>query len=119
MPLLHIWIIIILQLKNYYRLCRDLDFPTGGIVANKSDLKDIYENGTGKLKLRGKLEFEKGKGREKDKTCYNRNTLYYDWCRYWKFISDVIDLVETKKTTDIVDISNGSDENGIRIVLET
>ena len=35
-----------------------------------------------------------------------------------KFISDVIDLVETKKTTDIVDISNGSDENGIRIVLE-
>ena len=34
------------------------DFPTGGIVANKSDLKDIYENGTGKLKLRGKLEFE-------------------------------------------------------------
>ena len=43
------------------------DFPTGGIVANKSDLKDIYENGTGKLKLRGKLEFEKGKGRENDK----------------------------------------------------
>ena len=41
------------------------DFPTVGIVANKSDLKDIYENGTGKLKLRGKLEFEKGKGRER------------------------------------------------------
>ena len=35
-----------------------------------------------------------------------------------KFISDVIDLVETKKTNDIVDISNASDKNGIRMVLE-
>ena len=43
------------------------DFPTGGIVANKSELKEIYETGTGKLKLRGKVEFEKGKSRGHDK----------------------------------------------------
>ena len=94
------------------------DFPTGGIVANKSDLKDIYENGTGKLKLRGKLEFEKGKGREKDKLVITEIPYTMIGVGIGKFISDVIDLVETKKTTDIVDISNGSDENGIRIVLE-
>mgnify|MGYP003226396302 FL=1 len=94
------------------------DFPTGGIVANKSDLKDIYENGTGKLKLRGKLEFEKGKGREKDKLVITEIPYTMIGAGIGKFISDVIDLVETKKTTDIVDISNGSDENGIRIVLE-
>ena len=35
-----------------------------------------------------------------------------------KFISDVIDLAESKKTTDIVDISNASDKDGMRIVLE-
>ena len=94
------------------------DFPTGGIVANKSDLKDIYENGTGKLKLRGKLEFEKGKGRDKDKLVITEIPYTMIGAGIGKFISDVIDLVETKKTTDIVDISNGSDENGIRIVLE-
>ena len=94
------------------------DFPTGGIVANKSDLKDIYETGTGKLKLRGKLEFEKGKGREKDKLVITEIPYTMIGAGIGKFISDVIDLVETKKTTDIVDISNGSDENGIRIVLE-
>ena len=94
------------------------DFPTGGIVANKSDLKDIYESGTGKLKLRGKLEFEKGKGREKDKLIITEIPYTMIGAGIGKFISDVIDLVETKKTTDIVDISNGSDENGIRIVLE-
>ena len=87
------------------------DFPTGGIVANKSELADIYKTGNGKLKLRGKLEFEKGKGKEKDK-------LVITGANISKFISDVISLVENKKTNDIVDISNASDKNGIRIVLE-
>ena len=35
-----------------------------------------------------------------------------------KFLNDVCNLVETKKTTDIVDISNQSSKEGIRIVLE-
>ena len=35
-----------------------------------------------------------------------------------KFLNDVAALVETKKTTDIVDISNQSSKDGIRIVLE-
>ena len=94
------------------------DFPTGGIVANKSDLKDIYETGSGKLKLRGKIEFEKGKGREKDKLVITEIPYTMIGAGIGKFISDVIDLVETKKTTDIVDISNASDKDGMRIILE-
>ena len=35
-----------------------------------------------------------------------------------KFLNDVAALAETKKTTDIVDISNQSSKEGIRIVLE-
>jgi len=73
------------------------DFPTGGIVANKSDLKDIYESGTGKLKLRGKLEFEKGKGREKDKLVITEIPYTMIGAGIGKFISDVIDLVEQKR----------------------
>ena len=94
------------------------DFPTGGIVANKSDLPKIYETGTGKIKLRGKLEFEKGKGREKDKLVVTEIPYTMIGIGISKFISDVIDLVETKKTNDIVDISNASNKDGIRIVLE-
>ena len=94
------------------------DFPTGGIVANKSDLPKIYETGTGKIKLRGKLEFEKGKGREKDKLVITEIPYTMIGTGISKFISDVIDLVEAKKTNDIVDISNASNKDGIRIVLE-
>ncbi|WP_443771031.1 DNA gyrase subunit A, partial [Anaerostipes sp.] len=44
------------------------DFPTGGLVVNKKDLLGIYSSGTGKLKLRGKVVFEKSQKRgEKDK----------------------------------------------------
>lgn len=35
-----------------------------------------------------------------------------------KFLMDVADLVETRKLTDVVDISNQSSKEGIRIVLE-
>lgn len=94
------------------------DFPTGGIVANKSDLLDIYKTGVGKLKLRGKLVYEKGKGREKDRLVVTEIPYTMIGTGISKFISDVIDLVETKKTTDIVDISNASDKNGMRIILE-
>ena len=95
------------------------DFPTGGIVVNKSDLLDIYESGTGKIKVRGKVVFEEGKGRsEKDKLVITEIPYTMIGAGIGKFISDVADLVETKKTSDIVDISNQSSKEGIRIVLE-
>ena len=95
------------------------DFPTGGIVVNKSELLDIYESGTGKIKLRGKVEFEEGKGRsERDKLVITEIPYTMIGAGIGKFISDVAELVETKKTQDIVDISNQSSKEGIRIVLE-
>lgn len=94
------------------------DFPTGGIVANKSELKDIYETGSGKIKLRGKIEFEKGKGRNHDKLVITEIPYTMIGAAIGKFLTDVVSLVENKVTSDIVDISNASDESGIRIVLE-
>lgn len=37
------------------------DFPTGGIVVNKDELLKIYETGTGKIRIRGKVEVEKAR----------------------------------------------------------
>ena len=95
------------------------DFPTGGLVVNKSDLLNIYETGTGKIKLRGKVVFEEGKGRsERDRLVITEIPYTMIGAGIGKFISDVAELVETKKTSDIVDISNQSSKEGIRIVLE-
>ena len=101
------------------QLCPGPDFPTGGIVINKSELGAIYETGSGKIKLRGKVVFEPAKNRsEKDKLVITEIPYTMIGANIGKFISDVVSLIETKKTTDIVDISNESSKEGIRIVLE-
>lgn len=94
------------------------DFPTGGIVINKSELTDIYKSGTGKIKLRGKVVFEKGKSKERDRLVITEIPYTMVGANIGKFISDVVSLIEDKKTQDIVDISNESSKEGIRIVLE-
>ena len=93
------------------------DFPTGGIVVNKDDLLSIYETGTGKIKIRGKVEIEHGKG-GKDKLVITEIPYTMIGLNIGKFLNDIGNLVETRKTTDIVDISNQSSKDGIRIVLE-
>ena len=106
-----------ITVKELMQYIKGPDFPTGGLVVNKDDLLSIYESGAGKIKLRGKVEVEKGKN--------GKNLLVITEIPYTmiganigKFLNDVASLVETKKTTDIVDISNQSSKEGIRIVLE-
>ena len=93
------------------------DFPTGGIVVNKDDLPGIYETGQGKIRIRGKVEVEELKGGKKQLVI---SEIPYTMIGSGisKFLNDVASLVESKKTTDIVDISNQSSKEGIRIVLE-
>ena len=95
------------------------DFPTGGIIANQKDLPSIYETGVGKLKLRGKMEVELGKRKsDKDKLVITQIPYTMIGAGINKFLTDVAELVESKKLTDVVDISNQSSKEGIRIVLE-
>jgi len=103
--------------KELMRYLKGPDFPTGGIVINKDELENIYETGTGKIKLRGKVEFQKGKA---GKTNVVITEIPYTMigANIAKFLSDVAALSETKKTQDIVDISNQSSKEGIRIVIE-
>ena len=93
------------------------DFPTGGIIANKDDLPAIYESGVGKIKIRGKIEIEKGKG-GKDRMVITEIPYTMIGANIGKFLNNVYGLVESKATSDITDITNQSSKEGIRIVLE-
>lgn len=103
--------------KQLMKYIKGPDFPTGGIVVNKDDLLNIYETGTGKIKIRGKVEVEEMKGGRK-KIVISEIPYTMIGAGIGKFLNDVANLVETKKTNDIVDISNQSSKEGIRIVLE-
>lgn len=103
--------------KELMKYVKGPDFPTGGIVVNKDDLLDIYETGVGKIKVRGKVEVEELKGGKK-RLVISEIPYTMIGAGIGKFLNDVAALVEAKKTTDIVDISNMSSKEGIRIVLE-
>lgn len=93
------------------------DFPTGGIVVNKDDLHGIYSTGMGKIKVRGKVEIEKVKG-GRERLVITEIPYTMIGANIGKFLNDVYGLVESKKTNDIVDISNQSSKEGIRIVID-
>ncbi len=103
--------------KELMRYVKGPDFPTGGIVVNKDDLLEIYETGMGKIKIRGKVEVEKAKGGHINLVI---TEIPYTMIgvNIGKFLMDVAALAETKKTQDIVDITNQSSKEGIRIVIE-
>lgn len=103
--------------KQLMKYIKGPDFPTGGIVVNKDDLLQIYETGQGKIKVRGKVEVEELKGGKKQLVI---TEIPYTMIGsgIGKFLNDVAALVESKKASDIVDISNQSSKEGIRIVLE-
>lgn len=103
--------------RELMRIVPGPDFPTGGIVTNKDELLEIYETGAGKIKVRGKVITEKGKN---GKTNVVITEIPYPMigANITKFLMDVANLVETKKTNDVVDISNQSSKEGIRIVIE-
>ncbi len=93
------------------------DFPTGGIVVNKDELPEIYRAGAGKIKIRGRVEVEKLKG-GKEQLVITEIPYTMIGANIGKFLNDIGSLVESKTTTDIVDITNQSSKEGIRIVLE-
>ena len=103
--------------KQLMKYIKGPDFPTGGIVVNKDDLLAIYESGAGKIKVRGKVEVEEMKGGKK-RLVITEIPYTMIGAGIGKFLNDVCALVETKKTNDIVDISNMSSKEGIRIVIE-
>ena len=103
--------------EQLLRFVKGPDFPTGGIVVNKSDLAEIYKTGSGKIRIRGKVEIEKGRN--------GRTNIVVTEIPYTmigsgigKFMSDVAALAENRTCPEIADISNQSSKEGIRIVIE-
>lgn len=103
--------------RELMRYLKGPDFPTGGIVCNKDELLSIYETGTGKIKLRGKVDVERAKG-GKLNLVISEIPYTMIGANIGKFLQDVAQLYEQKKAPEIIDISNQSSKEGIRIVIE-
>ena len=92
------------------------DFPTGGIVINASDMRDIYEKGEGKIRLRARTEIEKGDA--------GRTNIVITEIPYTisgnklKLVESLVALAKDKVFDEIYDVRDESSKEGIRIVVE-
>ena len=89
------------------------DFPTGGIIYDKSVIRQAYATGRGSIVMRGKTEIIEEKGKPKiiiTEIPYmvNKSNL----------VSKIATLVRDKTIVGITDIRDESNRKGIRIVIE-
>ena len=92
------------------------DFPTGGIIINASDMRDIYEKGEGKIRLRARTEIEKGDA--------GRTNIVITEIPYTisgnklKLVESLAALAKDKVFDEIYDVRDEASKEGIRIVVE-
>ena len=92
------------------------DFPTGGIIINASDMRDIYEKGEGKIRLRARTEIEKGDA--------GRTNIVITEIPYTisgnklKLVESLAALAKDKVFDEIYDVRDESSKEGFRIVVE-
>lgn len=92
------------------------DFPTGGIISNKDELAEIYNTGTGKVRVRAVFEVENEKGGRKNLVV--TEIPYTLSGNKTKVIDDVIKLMGDRKLDEVVTIRDESSKDGLRMVIE-
>lgn len=92
------------------------DFPSGGIIVNREEVKNFYRTGKGKVIIRSKIKVEKA-GNGRTNLIITEVPYTYSGNKS-KMIDDIITLVNNKKIEEIVDVRDESSKEGIRIVLE-
>jgi DNA gyrase subunit A len=90
------------------------DFPTGGVILGTAGIKEAYRTGRGRIRVRAKAHTEQIKG---NRTAIVVTELPYQVNRA-ALIENIVDLVKTKKISEISDLRNESDRSGMRLVIE-
>ncbi|MGN6710143.1 DNA gyrase/topoisomerase IV subunit A [Anaerocolumna jejuensis] len=92
------------------------DFPTGGIIINQEDIRNIYETGEGKIRLRAATEIENGENGRKN--IIITEIPYTVAGNKTKLVENLVNLMKDKVFDEIYDVRDESSKEGIRIVIE-
>src|SRR5215216_532742 len=93
------------------------DFPTGGLILGLSGIKEAYETGRGRIRVRAKAHIEEGK-QGKDLIVVTELPYMVKKGGDGGLIKKIADLHAEKKLTEITNIEDHSDRRGMRIVIE-
>ena len=96
------------------RIVKGPDFPTGGFICGWQGIKEAYETGRGRIVIRAKTTIEE--------TDNGRPVIVVNEIPFMvnkaRMVEQIAELVRDKKITDIYDLRDESDRDGIRVVIE-
>lgn len=105
-----------ISVEELMSVCPGPDFPTGGIIVNGDELRNIYETGEGKIRVRAKCEIEAGE--------YGKKNIVITEIPYTssgskaKLVESIVDAMRNKVFEEIADVRDESSKDGIRVVVE-
>ena len=104
-----------ISIDELLKLIPGPDFPTGGIINGKSGIRNAYETGKGKVKVRAKTQIE---GEEEGKPQIVISEIPY-MVNKARLVENIAHLMRDKKIEGIKEIRDESDKDDpVRIVIE-
>jgi DNA gyrase subunit A len=93
------------------------DFPTGGTILGRQGIRDAYETGRGRVRVRARAHIEP-LSQGKEALVVTELPFAVKKGGDGGLIQKIADLVHEKKLSEISDIRDESDRNGMRLVIE-
>ncbi|MBI2401613.1 MAG: DNA gyrase subunit A [Gemmatimonadetes bacterium] len=91
------------------------DFPTGGFIYGRDGIKECYETGRGRIVMRARAQVEEKESSGKARIVVTEIPFQVNKAR---LVEQIAELVRAKKITDVSDLRDESDRDGMRIVIE-
>ncbi len=96
------------------KLVHGPDFPTGAFIYGREGVKECYETGRGRIVMRARAQVEE---RQSGKSQIVVTEIPFQVNKA-RLVEQIAALVRTKKVTDIADLRDESDRDGMRVVIE-
>jgi DNA gyrase subunit A len=106
-----------LQVEDLMKHIQGPDFPTGGAILGRQGIREAYETGRGRVRVRALAHIEP--------LSHGKEAIIVTELPYQVkkggpggLVEKIADLVREKKISEISDLRDESDRNGMRLVIE-
>src|SRR5438445_11863232 len=106
-----------INIEKLLKIVKGPDFPTGGFICGREEIKNSYRTGRGILQMRAKASIDRiGRGsHERDAVIISEIPFQVNKAR---LIERIAELANEKKLEGISEVRDESDRQGMRVVVE-
>src|SRR5215218_4010953 len=108
---------IAVGMEGLMKHLRGPDFPTGGVILGTAGIREAYETGRGRIRVRARAHTEP-LSHGKEAIIVTELPFMVKKGGDGGVIKKIAELVHEKKITEISDLRDETDRNGMRIVIE-